>query len=129
MNCHSYRSALISRVGSETAEFDSHRSTCRACRLFSERYSAAEQVLATPAASEKDRRPPAGFAADLIAALPERPSPLAWASLRLLPATGALALVLLAWCWLATPRPDELWSWAGEDPILVWVLGEDGGDG
>lgn len=129
MNCRKYRKAVISKTGGEPAELDRHCSSCPACRLFSARYEAAEYLLAAPAANERDRQPRSGFAAGVIAALPERSSPLAWAAVRLLPATSALALTLLGWCWLATPTPDELWTQASEDEVLAWVLSENGDDG
>jgi hypothetical protein len=135
MNCHEYRMAVIGswttgpagRV--ETAERVEHRSSCPQCRLFSARYEMAEHLLAQPAANALDRRPRPGFAAGVVAALPERTSPLTWVALRLLPATTALALTLLGWCWLATPTPGELWTQAGESELLTWVLGENGDDG
>lgn len=128
MNCRRYRKSLVSDVGADRGERDRHRSACRACRLFAARYEAARDLLAVPAAKERDRQPGSGFAAGVIAALPERPHPMAWAAVRLLPATTALALTLLGWCWLATPAPDELWTRAGEDEVLAWVLGENGDD-
>ena len=135
MNCRNYRNALVlqapNRAGEpgDPAELDEHRDSCPACRLFSARYEAAQPLLAKRAASEKDSQPRSGFAASVVAALPERPNPLVWATVRLLPATSALALSLLGWCWLATPTPSELWTQAAEDELLTWVLSENGDDG
>lgn len=129
MNCRTYRRALISAVGgerAEPAEFTRHHESCSACRSFAQRFEAAKRLLARRAASEGAHRPPTGFSVRVIAALPERRSPVTWASLRLLPVTTALALTLLAWCWLATPRPEQLWTQAGEDEVLAWVS-RDGG--
>ena len=135
MNCRGYQRALISKVGSEPAEpaepaekaeLTRHHASCSACRSFAQRFEGAKDLLARPAAIEGAHRPPSGFAVSVVAALPERRSPLAWASLRLLPVTTALALTLLAWCWLATPSPGELWTQAGEDEVLAWVS-RDGG--
>jgi len=132
MNCRGYQRALISKVGSEPAEpvetdeLTRHHASCSACRSFAQRFEGAKDLLVRPEAIEGAHRPPSGFAVSVVAALPERRSPLAWASLRLLPVTTALALTLLAWCWLATPSPGELWTQAGEDEVLVWVS-RDGG--
>ncbi|MCP4200443.1 MAG: hypothetical protein GY769_00740 [bacterium] len=125
MNCRTYRKNLTAGTAIEPAELKRHRDTCPRCQLFGERYRAAEQLLSAPAANERDQRPRPGFAAGVVAALSERPDPLAWAAVRLLPATSALALTLLGWCWLATPTPGELWAQAGEDELLTWVLSED----
>lgn len=124
MKCSEYQTALLATSGGEPAvegEHDRHHETCPACRTFRQRLRAAEDLLATPAASDKARNPPSGFSSRVVAALPERPGSLEWASLRLLPVTTALALTLLAWCWLATPSPGELWMQAGEEEILAWV--------
>lgn len=129
MNCRKYRKALTSKIASETVELHRHRSSCPECRILSARHEAAEEMLAAPAANDRDSQPRPGFAARVIAALPARPNPLAWAAVRLLPATTALALTLLGWCWLATPTPGELWTQAGEDEVLAWVLAESGDDG
>jgi len=131
MNCHTYRRAVISKSPTEP-RLERHRRSCPACSEFSARSEAAQRLLAEPAANEKDRVPGSGFAAGVIAALPALPpppGPLTWAAVRLLPAACALAVTLLGWCWVATPTPSELWTQAGEDELLTWVLDEDGDGG
>jgi len=126
MDCRSYRNALLSGGETERLRRDRHRATCSECRSFTEGFEETRKLLERNSADAMYRRPPAGFSARVMAAIPERPSPLAWASLRLLPLTGALALTLLAWCLLATPSPDQVWAQAGTSDILTWVSSDDG---
>lgn len=125
MDCRNYRSALLSSGEIESFRRDRHCETCPECRAFMERFEETRNLLGRSAADAMYRRPPAGFSARVMAAIPERPNPLAWASLRLLPVTGALALTLLAWCLLATPSPNEVWTQAGTSDILAWVSTDD----
>jgi len=132
MNCREFQRALTAGA-KETREpssappaLERHRSRCPRCAGFAARFESARALLELPASG--DPRPRPGFASRVVARLPERQSPLAWAAVRLLPATTALALTLLGWCWLATPAPSELWTEAGNDQVLSWVLG-DNGDG
>lgn len=98
-----------------------HCRDCQSCEALAGRVVSALRALAEPASGV---RPPVGFAARLAARLPERPSPLIWASVRLLPMTAALALTLLGWCVFNTPTPSEIWTAAGSEEILAWVVGE-----
>lgn len=124
MNCSAYRKMLVSNESGSLRGVNEHLEACVDCSAFLERYRRAIEALETPAAGGRDAAPHPGFAAGVMAALPAAPDPLGWAALRLLPATGALALALLGWCWLATPTPGELWTQAGDQDPLTWVLAE-----
>lgn len=126
MNCGEYQRKRTSALPAEAAELDRHRAHCPECRSFSERLEALEAQLARRAADREDLLPRPGFSARVMAAIPERSSPLAWASARLLPLTAALALTLLAWCLVATPTPSELWAQADASDLLTWVSSNDG---
>lgn len=116
----------MSSPGARARELDRHLRSCAECRTYERRFEAARDVLSRASARARDHRPDPTFAARVAANLDERPSPIFWASMRLLPVTGALALALLGWCWLATPPPEEVWSRAAESDVLTWVsVGEE----
>jgi predicted anti-sigma-YlaC factor YlaD len=126
MNCRSVRKR-VSAVprGAEEPAVREHLARCAACRRFVAAWQTVAEELAAPRA---EVLPDAGFAARVAAALPERTESLAWAARRLMPAAVALALVLLGWCWLATPPPSELVDSASTDDVLVLLI-HDGGNG
>lgn len=125
MNCREYRRSLTSGSGANRTARERHRERCDECAIFALRFEALEAHLARPASAPEHRIPPPGFSARVMSSLPEPPSPLEWASLRLLPLTAALALTLLAWCLVATPAPSDLWSEASETDVLTWVTSDD----
>ncbi len=120
MNCHDFQTALARQAEGMLSALERHRQRCSDCARFAERMVSAGELLGRPA--NANALPPSNFAARVAAGLPERENPLTWAALRLLPATTALALALLGWCWLTTPSPVELWTEAGDDQVLIWVL-------
>jgi hypothetical protein len=72
--------------------------------------------------------PDAGFAARVVAALPDSTSEvLGWAAIRLLPATLALALVLTAWALVVTPSPTSLVDQSADEDLWSWILSSPGG--
>lgn len=133
MNCREFQKALITgrtgatgSGGAVPTTLGQHRNRCPECARFAARFESARELLELPASH--DPRPRPGFSSRVVASLPERESPLAWATVRLLPATTALALTLLGWCWITTPSPTELLAQAGVDEVLAWVLSESGDD-
>lgn len=117
MNCREFRRTLMEEAGSDRR----HAEGCPDCAAFFERWQAARRLLT----QSHSTVPPADFVGRVLTSLPAkrgRRDPLAWAVLRLLPATSALALVLLGWCWRQTPAPAELWSRAVEQDSLTWLL-------
>lgn len=127
MNCRDFQRLASGSKANPQAEdpklsrrFSRHLGECAECADFAHRMEAVRDLLEAPA--NRDARPDPGFSSRVVASLPEPASPLAWATVRLLPATTALALVLLGWCWLETPSPFELLERAGEDDLLTWVL-------
>ncbi|MFQ5525300.1 MAG: hypothetical protein ACE5GX_03485 [Thermoanaerobaculia bacterium] len=125
MNCGEFRSMLVgetaSTSGASTREsLARHRATCAECARFAARHESVKRLLETPASDSPSPSP--GFSARVVASLPEAESGLAWASLRLLPVTTALALTLLGWCWVATPSPGEIRTLAEQDEVLTWIL-------
>ena len=117
MNCSQARDRLVG--GTPTESLERHLGTCPSCRAFAER---AEIALAKLREREAEVVPEAGFAARVTAALPGDPEVLAWAALRLLPATVALALVLTGWCLTGVPGPSELVEESPADAPLAWLL-------
>jgi hypothetical protein len=82
--------------------------------LFSDHHAGAE--------------PDAGFAARVVAALPDSTSEvLGWAAIRLLPATLALALVLTLWALVVTPSPTSLVNQSADEDLWSWILSSPGG--
>ena len=125
MNCRGYQNALVSGRSVDAAG-DRHSATCPECRAFTRAFEEARAALAEPVAAERHRRPTPGFASRLAAELPARTGLGAWASLRLLPITAALAVTLLGWCLLTTPSPKEVWSHFASDDELAWVSSDEG---
>ena len=124
MNCSQVRDRLIRGDADERVE--RHVRECAACGTFAVRTEAA---LAGLHDHDAGAVPGAGFAARVIAALPDSPHLLAWAALRLLPATAALALALTGWCLTGVPGPAELVGGesATDDP-LTWLLEVEDGE-
>ena len=124
MNCKDFQRNLPVVPAEKLAAAEAHRRRCPVCHRLAERARSSLEVLARPAS---EVAPPAGFSSRVAAALPERPSAMTWATVRLLPMTAALALTLLGWCVWKTPSPTEIWSaeiWtaAGSDDVLAWVI-------
>lgn len=121
MRCRDSRSRLgRSGSGALAPELERHLSDCAACARIAERWAAAGRLLAEPGASAE---PDAGFAARVVANLPQAPDVMGWAAVRLLPATLALALVLSAWCLYAVPGPASLLDESPVDDPLGWSVG------
>lgn len=128
MRCREYRETLLDQFSVLDGKAESerigaqerHRRDCKECARFASRLESTRELLEAPASRAAGPRP--GFSARVVASLPETRSPLAWATVRLLPVTTALAVVLLGWCWLATPTPSELWAHAEADEVMTWVL-------
>lgn len=125
MRCGRARSLLASAVSGSGLE--GHLAECEECSRFAARLEEATRVLG--------ERPPVvipdvGFAARVVARLPERDPILGWAALRVLPAAAALLLVLGIWAWLGTSTPSELTTASPTDDLIAWVLsrGENGNE-
>ncbi len=127
MNCVTAR-RLVSQAGSAPPEpaVREHLTGCESCRRFAEGWATAVGELGNPRC---EAQPDAAFAAKVVAGLPAKTEPLAWAVVRLFPVAAALALVLLGWCFAATPGPTELAASASSSDPLVWVVGSQEDDG
>lgn len=129
MSCKKTRDQLMSSTAGDRAQ--DHLRSCPACREFAGRLELTRQTLEE---HHGNHQPDPLFAQRVTAALPDAPDMLGWAAMRLLPATLAAALVLSAWCWIATPGPGSLVDSLAEsvveeapsDDLLAWVLEEDG---
>lgn len=119
MDCRRVRDRLMDGAGERGTEMIEHLDACAACAAFARRLGEAEALLRAHHAGVE---PDAAFAARVVARLPEPSELLGWAALRLLPATLALALVLTAWCVLATPGPSSLVEETPTDDVLAWVV-------
>jgi hypothetical protein len=125
MRCGKAKALLASSVIRSSLE--SHLAECEECSRFAARLEEATRVLG--------ERPPlvtpdAGFAARVVARLPERDPLLGLAAIRMLPAAAALLLVLGIWALLGTSTPSELTTASPTDDLVAWVLarGENGDD-
>lgn len=132
MNCNDVRQQLTGRgavphagsairnppVGAEST-IREHLSDCRDCTAYARRLDAAHHVLSRQHAGID---PDAGFAARVIAGLPQRGGLLAWAALKLLPAVLALAMVLAGWVLVEGPGNGSVPQWSPTDDLLGWVL-------
>ncbi len=116
MSCRDVRRRL---TAGEDARVAAHLAACSACAAYAERLERVREALAGRGA---EILPDAGFAARVVARLPTRTELLGSTAARFLPATLALALVLGAWCWWATPRPGLLFEAAPSDDAVAWVL-------
>jgi predicted anti-sigma-YlaC factor YlaD len=127
VNCATAR-RLLSRAGSASPEQEvrDHLEGCESCRRFADGWATVAGELGNPLC---EVQPDAAFAAKVVARLPAQAEPLAWAALRLFPAAAALALVLLGWCFAATPGPTELTASSSSSDPLVWVVGSQEDDG
>ena len=123
MNCSQTRDRLIR--GEAGGPVESHLHGCADCRTFAARTRA---TLAGLRDHDAKAVADAGFARRVTAALPESPDLFAWAALRLLPAAGALALVLTGWCLTGVPGPAELVGESPTDDPLSWLLEVEEGD-
>ena len=121
MNCSETRDQLLRSAADDRAS--THLRSCPDCSEFARRLGLAQETLRE---HHGRHQPDAFFAQRVTAALPEAPNLLGWAAVRLLPATLAAALVLSAWCWIATPGPSSLGEEAPTDDLLAWVIEEDG---
>lgn len=124
--CRSWRAALLANEVGDRATL-AHRESCTACRSFAERWEAARAALA---AGGSNARPDASFAARVSQQLHRRQpvDALGWAAGRLLPASLALAVLLVWFAFRVTPdltaQSEGLDE--AEDP-LSWVI--DSGSG
>ncbi len=121
MNCDDIRTRLTASTRSESAPalIGRHLAQCPACAAFARRVADAQQALNRHHAGIE---PDAGFAARVVAALPQPPAPLTWAAMRLLPAALALVLVLAGWVLIDTSRPSTVADQSPTDDVLGWVL-------
>jgi len=95
-----------------------HVADCDECGHFNQRLEAVERALGN---HHLQVAPPTGFAGRIRARLPSNDDPLAWAALRLLPATLGLVLLL---SWLNF-HGSERFEAEVEDPttaVLTWVI-------
>lgn len=120
MSCRSTRDLMMKRSrDSMGVEVRRHLEDCEGCTRFAERLGLADELLSE---RQLELDPDAGFAARVVAALPEPPQVLGWAALRVLPATLALALVLVGWTFLQTQTPSVLVEESPSDDLLTWVV-------
>ena len=116
MKCRRARQLLSAKTPSR--ELRSHLADCAECSSFRQRLDA---VMGALEGHHLAVVPPADFATRIRRSLHRDDDPLAWAALRLLPATLGLVL-LLSWLNLRTSEPaaEDL-----TDPtavVLSWVL-------
>ncbi len=123
MNCDDIRTRLTASTRSESALalIGRHLAECPACAAFAHRVADAQQALNRHHAGIE---PDAGFAARVVAALPQPQAPLTWAAMRLLPAALALVLVLAGWVLIDSSRPSTVADQSPTDDLLGWVLHE-----
>lgn len=120
MNCHRTREQLVANEwDSMAAAVEAHLETCEECTRFAGRLHMAGELLGE---RQLDLVPDPGFASRVVAALPEPPQLLGWAALRVLPATLALALVLVGWTFWESQAPSMLVEEAPSDDLLTWVM-------
>lgn len=120
MNCPEVRNRLAARAGGvPDAALARHLEDCPKCARFARRMTAVRDLFE---AHHAEVLPDAGFAARVVARLPAPAGGMAWAAVRLLPATLALALVLTGWCLLTAPSPSSLVEEAPSDDLLTWVM-------
>ncbi len=129
MNCGELRDRLTrnadARHEPSTAR---HIEECATCRTFANRRSTARQLLRR---HHGHTDPDAGFSGRVMARLPKGPTEvLGWAAVRLLPATVALALVLVWFNFQVTPHPTtvETATVAPTEDLLTWVIDPTGGE-
>lgn len=120
MDCRKTRDLLTAQRGeSLDSAVQGHLESCEGCSRFAARLELAGDLLGERGLEVE---PDAGFAARVLAALPEPPQVLGWAALRVLPATLALALVLGGWTFLQTQSPATLVEESPSDDLLTWVM-------
>ena len=121
MNCRNVRHRVAEgRPGDGLAPtIGEHLRSCEECAAFAERHRLAVELLAERRAEVE---PDAGFAARVLTALPEPEDALGWAALKILPASLALALVLVGWTLWQTQSPASLVQESPSDDVLAWVL-------
>ena len=119
MKCRRVRMLMLRSAG-VVDRAAAHLESCPDCARFAERLQRAREQLRAHHAGITD----SGFAARVVSGLTSTTGKLGWAALRLLPATAALALVLLGWCWWSTPAPSAMVEQAPSDDLLTWVLEE-----
>ena len=127
MNCGELRDRLTQNANERhDPARERHLEQCSACRTYAERLATARQLLR---AHHGNVEPDAGFSSRVIARLPKSPTEaLGWAAVRFLPATVALALVLVWFTFQATPQPTEAASatLAPTEDLLSWVIDPSG---
>ena len=122
MRCTEVRDRL---VGGERASAAAHLQGCAKCAAFARRL---EEVAHGLREHHSAVAPPPAFAARVLGSLPGSPQVLGWAALRMLPATLALALVLLGWALASTPAPSSLVEQVPSDDLLSWTYDSEGWD-
>lgn len=124
MNCNEARHTLTLGHGTKAYGLDAHLADCSACRGYASRLATAQKMFRE---HHGDVLPDAGFAARVVARLPDPASEvLGWAALRLIPATLLLALVL-AWVALDTPATTIVEETvAPTDDLVSWILEQSG---
>lgn len=126
MNCAQVQERLAdARAETPSARLLEHLAECPECARFADRLHMAKELLRDHHAGAE---PDAGFAARVVAALPDSTSEvLGWAAIRLLPATLALALVLTLWALVVTPSPVSLVNQSADEDLWSWILSSPGG--
>jgi predicted anti-sigma-YlaC factor YlaD len=126
MNCAQVQERLAdARAEPPSARVLEHLEECPGCARFADRLHMAKELLRDYHAGAE---PDAGFAARVVAALPDSTSEvLGWAAIRLLPATLALALVLTLWALVVTPSPTSLVNQSADEDLWSWILSSPGG--
>jgi hypothetical protein len=127
-NCRDIRDRLASSPGGTRSRgLDAHLQTCPGCARVAARLDAVRQALEGHHANVE---PDAGFAARVTSNLRNDPADaLAWAAVRLLPATLIL-LAALAWiAFRTTATPADLLAESPTDDLLTWVVQNGNGSG
>ena len=121
MTCNEARSRLHHlaappRAGEPLAE---HLENCIGCGAYATRLAHTVRALADHHAGVE---PDSGFAARVVAALPERSPLVARVALRMLPAALALVLVLSGWIVIEQRRHTVVEEIGPSDDLLGWIL-------
>jgi len=124
MNCNEARNTLTLGHGAEPDGLDAHLADCSACRGYAARLAAAQKMFRE---HHGDVLPDAGFAARVVAQLPDPATEmLGRAALRLIPATLVLALVLAWFALDATPTTVVEDTAAPTDDLVSWIIEQSG---
>lgn len=119
MRCAEARRQLFDPLGrARSPQLADHLDRCVACAALAERLRHTQQQIR---AYRSEHTPDPGFAARVIARLPDATAVLGWAALRLLPAALALALLCSWYSVTRGPGASDLLLRADDPQLLTYV--------